>query len=74
MHCLHGDTVSTLSVVNRCQKLFAEDLGLDLPPGIEAMRKAALNWDREEAMRLVASRTQESAERCQCRRPPRPSS
>lgn len=74
VHCLHGDTVSTLSVVSRCQKLFAEDLGLDLPPGIEAMRKAALNWDREEAMRLVASRTQDSAERCQCRRPPRPSS
>ncbi|WP_241192460.1 BTAD domain-containing putative transcriptional regulator [Streptomyces sp. ADI96-02] len=71
VHCLHGDAVGTLSVVKRCQRLFAEDLGLDLPPGIEAMRSAALNWDREEALRLVASRAQVAAERCQCRRPPR---
>lgn len=74
VHCLHGDTASTLSVVRRCQKLFAEDLGLDLPPGIEAMRTAALNWDRDEAMRLVASRTRASAEGCRCRRPSHPSS
>ncbi|MGW6578656.1 AfsR/SARP family transcriptional regulator [Streptomyces globisporus] len=74
VHCLHGDTASTLSAVRRCQNLFAEDLGLDLPPGIEAMRTAALNWDREEAMRLVASRTRASAEGCRCRRPPPPSS
>ncbi|MFD7069150.1 BTAD domain-containing putative transcriptional regulator [Streptomyces sp. NPDC059913] len=74
VHCLHGDTVSTLSAVNRCQKLFAEDLGLDLPPGIEAMRTAALNWDREEAVRLVASRARASTDPCACRRPPRPPS
>ncbi|WP_433545881.1 AfsR/SARP family transcriptional regulator [Streptomyces sp. CA-294286] len=69
VHCLHGDTVSTLSVAERCQKLFAEELGLDLPPGIESMRSAALSWDREEALRLVASWAQVSADRCGCRRP-----
>ncbi|GEC07944.1 hypothetical protein SSP24_55990 [Streptomyces spinoverrucosus] len=55
VHCINGDAVSALEVIKRCQVLLAEDLGLDLPPSIEAMRSAALTWDRDEALRLVTA-------------------
>lgn len=55
VHCVNGDAASALSVVKRCEGRFAEDLGLDLPPGVEAMRAAALDWDHDEALRLVAA-------------------
>ncbi|MFJ8539166.1 BTAD domain-containing putative transcriptional regulator [Streptomyces sp. NPDC093591] len=54
VHCVHGDAVGALNVIDRCRVLFADDLGLDLPPGIEALRAAALSWDREKARRLVS--------------------
>jgi DNA-binding SARP family transcriptional activator len=54
VHCVNGDAVSALTVIKRCQELLSDDLGLDLPPSVEAMRSAALNWDREQALRLVA--------------------
>lgn len=56
VHCIDGDAAGALSVIKRCQHLFAEDLGLDLPPNVEAIRAAALSWDRNQAIRLVASR------------------
>ncbi|MGW1293076.1 AfsR/SARP family transcriptional regulator [Streptomyces sp. NPDC002533] len=55
-HCIRGDVVGSLNAIRRCQKLFADDLGLDLPPTVEAMRNAALNWDGDEARRLVSAR------------------
>ncbi|ADI10111.1 transcriptional regulator, SARP family protein [Streptomyces bingchenggensis BCW-1] len=55
VHCINGDAVGALDVIGRCQRLFADDLGLDLPPNVVAMRTAALNWDRAEAQRLVAT-------------------
>ncbi|GCD97073.1 AfsR/SARP family transcriptional regulator [Embleya hyalina] len=54
VHCINGDAAAALDAINRCQALFADDLGLDLPPHAAAMRTAALNWDRGEALRLVA--------------------
>lgn len=54
VHCIDGDAASALGVIKRCQVLFADDLGLDLPPHVEAMRDAALRWDRDQALRLVA--------------------
>lgn len=56
VYCISGDAVGALDTVKRCQVLFTEDLGLDLPPNVEAMRRAALKWDREEAFRLIAAR------------------
>lgn len=58
VHCIKGDASSALDVIKRCQALFADDLGLDLPPGIEAMRAAALTWDSRKAWRLVAASVQ----------------
>lgn len=55
VHCVHGDAAGALSVIDRCRVRFADDLGLDLPPGMEALRAAALGWDREEALRLVSA-------------------
>ncbi|RZU51335.1 DNA-binding SARP family transcriptional activator [Krasilnikovia cinnamomea] len=55
VHCIEGDAAGALTVIRRCQQLFAEDLGLDLPPSLGALRTAALSWDREQALRLVAS-------------------
>ncbi|MFE7232083.1 AfsR/SARP family transcriptional regulator [Streptomyces sp. NPDC002405] len=57
VHCIDGDAASALSAIKRCQTLFAEDLGLDLPPNVEAMRAAALSWNSEDALRLVAAPT-----------------
>lgn len=54
VYCVEGDAAGALGVINNCQNLFADDLGLDLPPNIEALRAAALRWDRQEALRLVA--------------------
>ncbi|MFE0103076.1 BTAD domain-containing putative transcriptional regulator [Streptomyces sp. NPDC059009] len=56
VHCIRGDVVGALNAVKRCQQLFAEDLGLDLPPQVAAMRAAALTWDCDAAFRLVAAR------------------
>lgn len=68
VHCINGDAAGALGVIQRCQRLFADDLGLGLPPGVEAMRAAALNWDREQARRLVAAHAQITGdEGCQCR-------
>ncbi|MFG3252682.1 BTAD domain-containing putative transcriptional regulator [Streptomyces sp. NPDC048172] len=55
VHCVHGDAPGALSAIRRCQRLFAEDLGLGLPPRVEAMQRAALDWDGDEARRLVAA-------------------
>ncbi|MFG3252683.1 BTAD domain-containing putative transcriptional regulator [Streptomyces sp. NPDC048172] len=55
VHCIHGDAASALSVIKRCQRLFADDLGLGLPPHVEAMQLAALNWNGDQARRLVAA-------------------
>ncbi|MEU9789353.1 BTAD domain-containing putative transcriptional regulator [Streptomyces sparsogenes] len=55
VHCINGDAAGALDVIGRCRRLFADDLGLDLPPNVAAMRAAALNWDRQEARRLVAA-------------------
>jgi DNA-binding SARP family transcriptional activator len=54
-HCIDGDAAGALNVIKRCQLLFADDLGLDLPPRVEAIRGAALSWDRNQALRLVAA-------------------
>lgn len=56
VHCIDGDAAGALIVIKRCQALFADDLGLDLPPDVEAMRHAALSWDSDQARRLVATR------------------
>ncbi|MDX3229894.1 AfsR/SARP family transcriptional regulator [Streptomyces sp. ME19-01-6] len=58
VHCINGDAVGALDVIGRCQRLFADDLGLDLPPNVAAMRAAALNWDRQAALRLVTAQAQ----------------
>ncbi|GAA2073162.1 hypothetical protein GCM10009801_26270 [Streptomyces albiaxialis] len=55
VHCVRGDAPSALSAIGRCRRLFAEDLGLGLPPRVEAMQRAALDWDGAEARRLVAA-------------------
>ncbi|MFE7289337.1 BTAD domain-containing putative transcriptional regulator [Streptomyces noursei] len=55
VHCVNGDAVNALEAIKRCQELFAVDLGLDLPPSIEAMRVAALNWSPDQALQLVAA-------------------
>ncbi|WP_419996272.1 AfsR/SARP family transcriptional regulator [Streptomyces boninensis] len=56
VHCVEGEAVGALDVIQRCQGMFSRDLGLDLPPNIEELRNAALNWDRDEALRLVEAR------------------
>ncbi|MBZ6136708.1 MULTISPECIES: AfsR/SARP family transcriptional regulator [Streptomyces] len=53
VYCVQGDAVSALGVLNRCRAVLVEDLGLDVPPSVEAMRGAALTWDSEEALRLI---------------------
>lgn len=53
-HCAQGDVPGALGVVERCRTVFAEELGLDVPPGVEAVRAAALSWDTARAHRLVA--------------------
>ncbi|MEV6941120.1 BTAD domain-containing putative transcriptional regulator [Streptomyces sp. NPDC051172] len=55
VYCVQGDSAGALSVLNRCGAVLVEDLGLDVPPSIEAMRGAALAWDRDEAVRLVVN-------------------
>ncbi|MBB1260788.1 AfsR/SARP family transcriptional regulator [Streptomyces alkaliterrae] len=55
-HSIHGDAAGALSAITRCRRLFADDLGLCLPPRVEAMQRAALAWNAEEARRLVAAR------------------
>ncbi|MCT2594784.1 winged helix-turn-helix domain-containing protein [Streptomyces sp. N2-109] len=55
VHCIHGNAAGALSAIGRCQRLFADDLGLCLPPRVEAMQRAALDWNAEEARRLVAA-------------------
>ncbi|WP_250007689.1 BTAD domain-containing putative transcriptional regulator [Actinoplanes sp. M2I2] len=55
VHCVEGDAAGALEAIRRCQDLFADDLGLDLPPNVDAMRMAALRWDPAEAVRLVAT-------------------
>ncbi|MEU4693419.1 BTAD domain-containing putative transcriptional regulator [Actinoplanes sp. NPDC023714] len=55
VHCIEGDAASALETIKRCQELFADDLGLDLPPSVGAMRMAALSWDRAQALRLLCS-------------------
>ncbi|WP_369198771.1 AfsR/SARP family transcriptional regulator [Streptomyces djakartensis] len=57
VHCIEGNAADALAVIKRCQKVFVEDLGLNLPPDVEAMRAAALSWDRHHALRLIAART-----------------
>lgn len=53
VHCLQGDSAGALGVLKRCRAAFVEDLGLDVPPSVEAIRGAALAWDGDEALRLV---------------------
>ncbi|GHA98522.1 BTAD domain-containing putative transcriptional regulator [Streptomyces termitum] len=53
-YCAQGDVAGALGVVGRCQAVFADELGLDVPPGVEAIRAAALSWDTDRAHRLVA--------------------
>ncbi|WP_223206307.1 AfsR/SARP family transcriptional regulator [Streptomyces xanthii] len=53
-YCAQGDVPGALGVIERCRTVFAEDLGLDVPPGVEAIRAAALTWDTARAHRLVA--------------------
>ncbi|GGW40071.1 AfsR/SARP family transcriptional regulator [Streptomyces caelestis] len=57
VHCIEGNAADALTVIKRCEKVFVDGLGLDLPPDVEAMRAAALSWDREQALRLIAART-----------------
>ncbi|MEU1211161.1 BTAD domain-containing putative transcriptional regulator [Streptomyces sp. NPDC005790] len=59
-HCVCGDAVGSLNAIKRCQTLFADDLGLGLPPTVEAMRSAALNWDSARALRLIEARASAS--------------
>ncbi|WP_051744305.1 AfsR/SARP family transcriptional regulator [Streptomyces yerevanensis] len=61
-HCVDGDAASALDVIKRCQELLTGDLGLDLPPRVEAMRAAALDWDRDQALRLIAAHATEDGE------------
>jgi len=65
VHCINGDAASALSVIERCRVLFADELGLDLPPGVGAMRVAVRDWDRDQARLLVAAhaRPREAPER-----------
>jgi DNA-binding SARP family transcriptional activator len=56
VRCIDGDVAGALAVIKRCKMLFANELGLDLPPDVDAMQAAALSWDRDEALRLVAAR------------------
>ncbi|MFB9237953.1 BTAD domain-containing putative transcriptional regulator [Plantactinospora siamensis] len=53
VHTINGDAAGALAVIRRCQDLFADDLGLDLPPNLEAMRGAALSWNRGQALELL---------------------
>ncbi|MFE7626013.1 BTAD domain-containing putative transcriptional regulator [Streptomyces sp. NPDC057509] len=54
-HCVTGDAAGALAAVERCASVFAEDLGLAVPPEVEAVRTAALTWDRDAALRIVAA-------------------
>ncbi|WP_249416232.1 BTAD domain-containing putative transcriptional regulator [Streptomyces sp. TS71-3] len=54
VYCVQGDSAGALSIIKRCRTVFVNDLGLDVPPSVEAMRNAALTWDGDEALRLVA--------------------
>ncbi|EFL33681.1 transcriptional activator domain-containing protein [Streptomyces viridochromogenes DSM 40736] len=56
VRCIDGDVAGALTVIKRCRVLFADELGLDLPPDVDAMQTAALSWDREQALRLIAVR------------------
>ncbi|WP_079024392.1 AfsR/SARP family transcriptional regulator [Streptomyces scabiei] len=56
VRCIDGDAAGALTVIKRCKVLFADELGLDLPPRVDAMQTAALSWDRDHALRLVAAR------------------
>ncbi|WP_405056873.1 winged helix-turn-helix domain-containing protein [Kribbella sp. NBC_01505] len=58
-HCINGDAANALSVIERCRVVFAEELGLDLPPGVEAMQAAVRDWDRDRARSLVAAHAPE---------------
>lgn len=53
VYCVQGDSAGALSVLRRCRTVLVEDLGLDVPPSVEAIRGAALAWDGDEALRLV---------------------
>ncbi|GEJ99758.1 hypothetical protein TNCT1_20350 [Streptomyces sp. 1-11] len=53
VYCVQGDSAGALSVLRRCRTVLVEDLGLDVPPSVEAIRGAALTWDGDEALRLV---------------------
>ncbi|MFI0985823.1 BTAD domain-containing putative transcriptional regulator [Streptomyces exfoliatus] len=53
-YCAQGDVAGALGVIERCRTVFADELGLDVPPGVEAIRAAALTWDTARAHRLVA--------------------
>lgn len=53
VYCVQGDSAGALSVLKRCRTVLVEDLGLDVPPSVEAIRGAALTWDGDEALRLV---------------------
>jgi DNA-binding SARP family transcriptional activator len=53
VYCVRGDSAGALSVLQRCRTVLVEDLGIDVPPSVEAMRRAALTWDGDEAVRLV---------------------
>ncbi|MEU1433507.1 BTAD domain-containing putative transcriptional regulator [Streptomyces sp. NPDC005775] len=53
VYCVQGDSAGALNVLKRCRAVLVEDLGLDVPPSIEAIRGAALAWDGDEALRLV---------------------
>jgi DNA-binding SARP family transcriptional activator len=63
VHCLDGNAAGALSAVSRCQALYADDLGLELPPSLKALRTAALTWDTERAIRVVIARTAKGAGR-----------
>lgn len=55
VRCIDGNAAGALDAIRRCQALYAGDLGLDLPPGLESLRVAALTWDTDLAVRIVAS-------------------
>lgn len=54
VYCVQGDSPGALNVIKRCRTVFVNDLGLDVPPSVDAMRNAALTWDGDEALRMVA--------------------
>ncbi|MGL5860724.1 MAG: AfsR/SARP family transcriptional regulator [Phycicoccus sp.] len=52
-HCSVGDAVSALAAVRRCQVVYAEDLGLDLPPTLRELERVALNWETRMARSML---------------------